>query len=243
MTKISTYFSFFAIAVICLFGCATRMPSDDFPAYSTIVDNKTIVELKDLAQAGDPAAEYTLGYQYYYGIGVSRDEEAAREWIAKSASQGYKRAKEAMRLIINNRRYKPDQPSLMGLSQRPTPKSGDQNPLRLKQMKSHIDLSKKTSKKSLSTLRTKNNVSKQLQIKKQFKYTIQLLSSTNKQDLFAFRDKYGLQQKSRIKESSRNKVKYYKLLYGHYSKYRYAKLALDHLPKSLRKHNPWIHQY
>ena len=39
--------------------------------------------------AGDPGAKYDLGLCLAHGIGVSRDDHAALDWISRSAKDGY----------------------------------------------------------------------------------------------------------------------------------------------------------
>lgn len=43
----------------------------------------------ELAAAGDAQAEYMLGEKYRLGEGVAKDLPKAREWLAKSAAQGF----------------------------------------------------------------------------------------------------------------------------------------------------------
>lgn len=48
------------------------------------------------AQAGNPDAQYTVGYMYYTGQGVQQDEQAAVRWIQRAASNGSERAMRAL---------------------------------------------------------------------------------------------------------------------------------------------------
>ena len=43
---------------------------------------------QQLAEAGNPIAQYQLGMLYYIGKGVKEDEKVAVEWLSKSARQG-----------------------------------------------------------------------------------------------------------------------------------------------------------
>lgn len=56
-----------------------------------------------LAKRGDPQAQYTLAYMYYYGQGVAKNEDTARGWMRKAAVSGNQRAKYALELMIDNR--------------------------------------------------------------------------------------------------------------------------------------------
>lgn len=53
------------------------------------------------ARAGDPKAQYALGYMYYYGRGVKQDMTVAKIWIRNAAKQGYEPARKALGLISN----------------------------------------------------------------------------------------------------------------------------------------------
>ena len=59
-------------------------------------------ELYPLAKRGDTNAQYTIGYMYYYGFGVAKDEDVARSWIRKSADNGNARAKHALQLMLEH---------------------------------------------------------------------------------------------------------------------------------------------
>ncbi len=52
--------------------------------------------LNPLAEKGNAEAEYAIGYLYYYGYFVARDEKHAIELMKKSAAQGNAKAKAAL---------------------------------------------------------------------------------------------------------------------------------------------------
>jgi len=56
-------------------------------------------ETLKLATHGNAEAQYALGYMYYYGLGVARDQDIARVWIYRSANQQYRPAILAMKKI------------------------------------------------------------------------------------------------------------------------------------------------
>ena len=45
--------------------------------------------LRNLAESGDIDAQYRLGYNYFYGTGVSQDFYEASKWLQKSAERGH----------------------------------------------------------------------------------------------------------------------------------------------------------
>lgn len=52
--------------------------------------------LRQQAELGNSHAQYTLGYMYYHGEGVSEDMEEALKWIRMAAAQGDAHALEAL---------------------------------------------------------------------------------------------------------------------------------------------------
>lgn len=61
-------------------------------------------DLDALAKAGDPEAQYALGYMYYYGMGVKKDDMVARRLIRLSAEKGNIEAIKALRILVDSNR-------------------------------------------------------------------------------------------------------------------------------------------
>ena len=55
--------------------------------------------LEPLSIKGDDQAQYTLGYLYFYGLGVTQNLDLAKKWIISSASKGNEMALEALELV------------------------------------------------------------------------------------------------------------------------------------------------
>ena len=56
--------------------------------------------MRNLAQTGNPQAQYRLGMAYWSGKDVgARDLEAARMWLGKAAQQGHPAAKSFLERI------------------------------------------------------------------------------------------------------------------------------------------------
>lgn len=55
--------------------------------------------LRPLAAEGVADAQYALGYQYFYGLGVEQNTQAGTEWIRLAAQQHYTPAQEALAKI------------------------------------------------------------------------------------------------------------------------------------------------
>jgi len=52
-----------------------------------------------LAQRGHLQAQYVLGYMYYYGQGLPRNEKEALRWITTAAARGHPKAIEALKQL------------------------------------------------------------------------------------------------------------------------------------------------
>src|SRR3989338_3304321 len=59
----------------------------------------SVERIQTAAEAGNPDAQYALGYMYYYGIDTVRDKPTAELWIQRSAAQGQPLAQKAWSLI------------------------------------------------------------------------------------------------------------------------------------------------
>ncbi|MDP1574010.1 MAG: SPOR domain-containing protein [Coxiellaceae bacterium] len=59
----------------------------------------SIERIQAAAEAGNPDAQYALGYMYYYGIDTVKDKDTAELWIQRAANQGQPLAKKAWTLI------------------------------------------------------------------------------------------------------------------------------------------------
>ena len=68
------------------------------------------IKLMPIAEAGNPDAQYAIGYMYYYGQGVVEDREKASHWMKLAARQGQPQAQKALH-ILNSRPRSPYAPS------------------------------------------------------------------------------------------------------------------------------------
>lgn len=65
------------------------------------------IELQKAAFAGNPEAQYALGYMYFYGKGLPENEEYAKYWIDRAAVQGEPLAVEAATMLENQGKITP----------------------------------------------------------------------------------------------------------------------------------------
>jgi TPR repeat protein len=71
----------------------------DYPA--------ALEKLMPLAEKGEPAAEYAVGYMYYYGKGVPMDKDLGEIWINKAAEQNWPAALQAQKVIAEQAKMNP----------------------------------------------------------------------------------------------------------------------------------------
>ena len=91
------------LAAILLAGCAsTDTPGDrerfeqGREAYMAGDYGAAFERLITEAEAGNPEAQYTIGYMYYEGQGVGQDEDRALQWIRRAAEGGSEPALKAL---------------------------------------------------------------------------------------------------------------------------------------------------
>ncbi len=97
-----------AVGFSLLLGCAARQvvvdPGNTSPAHESALFQQArkyfiaqkyaeaLPILKYLSKRKNSDAQYALGYMYYYGVGVSRDESVALNWMRFAAAKNNPRA-------------------------------------------------------------------------------------------------------------------------------------------------------
>lgn len=76
----------------------TKTGTKPGPADGSIIDPQIIVD----ARAGNPVAQYKLGYNYYLGHGIAQDYSQAAIWWRKAAEQGYADAQNNLGVLYNS---------------------------------------------------------------------------------------------------------------------------------------------
>lgn len=74
------------------------------PSPSAAIDEEPVIDPEIIiqAKAGDPVAQYKLGYDYYLGKGISQDYAQAAVWWQKAAEQGYADAQNNLGVLYNS---------------------------------------------------------------------------------------------------------------------------------------------
>ena|SRR3990167_4512334 len=102
------------ISLLSLFviACATTSPrvSSELAYGKRLFEQgyyrRAMHDLLPLACDGNAEAQYAVGYMYYYGLGVAQDTDVGTFWIERSASKGYRPAKQALYMIETSDSYK-----------------------------------------------------------------------------------------------------------------------------------------
>lgn len=96
---------YFRIAAVCLVGvfvvgCVPKTETEIFSQARTNFQQKNYPQAFDammaLAKKNNAQAQYSVGYMYYYGLGVREDTDKAKYWIEKSAQNGNPNAIKAL---------------------------------------------------------------------------------------------------------------------------------------------------
>jgi TPR repeat protein len=95
------------LAILTFSGCSSNPKSElDDPqaimqqardAYASKDYQRVFQLVLPLAATGHDQAQYTLGYLYFHGLGMAKDERQAMNWIQRAAAQGNKKALHALK--------------------------------------------------------------------------------------------------------------------------------------------------
>lgn len=106
-----------AIVVCCtlLLGCSHHKPKEDPYAlaqadYQAGHYEQAVAGLMPLARQGNTDAQYTLGYMYYYGLGMKRDRTQGYFWLQSAAASGNPKANAALAMLTQDTRVRLNQP-------------------------------------------------------------------------------------------------------------------------------------
>lgn len=90
--------------LLLLTGCIAREDNSSIISHQASVDFQcekytgAFQQLFPLAQQGNAQAQYSIGYMYYYGLGVEEDPSQARYWIYRAARNGNLHAVKALEI-------------------------------------------------------------------------------------------------------------------------------------------------
>ncbi|MFT3742057.1 MAG: SPOR domain-containing protein [Gammaproteobacteria bacterium] len=198
-------------------------------------NNYTVDQLQQAATAGDPNAQYALGYMYYYGKNVQQDTTSALNWIRRAAVQGQQQAIQALSLL-NQPLHPQDN---INTVQNAVISQADAEPMApvvkpQQQAKSVVTVPNAKLHKTPTAAPT------HLSQAHPSRYTIQLLAAADKQALDRYVTKHKLHGKTLYGQTKHQGKSWYVLNYGKYPSASAAKLAMNTLPSELKAQNPWI---
>lgn len=248
-------FLFLSAATLGLVGCANKTAataSNDVPQMSSACSgdpylmkyNCSLDRVQQAAEKGDPDAEYALGYMYYYGINAVRDQDSARLWIDRAAQQDQPLAKRASNMMHDQTNYSAAtsvKSKLVDATPLAQSKSSIQpaiaaKPAALAKAPSQIKPAPMVAAKPGNIIAMESDLLHQPKTK----YTIQLMGSHHLAVVRTYIKRNHLDAQAQYYYAAFNDRKWYMLVFGQYNTVAEARLAINQLPKSIRKAHPWI---
>ncbi|HVV68326.1 MAG TPA: SPOR domain-containing protein [Gammaproteobacteria bacterium] len=199
------------------------------------LNNFTLDELQQAADAGDPDAQYALGYMYYYGKGVPQNTQTALNWLKRAAVQGQSQAISAMSLLGQNTPA-PQQTMTYVPSQNYAPPTNRSNSARKTSTPGNVN----TTVTTTTTLVSETGGQPLSKAQTGHYYTIQLLGASNKDTLNNYINTYHLQGKTTYYQTKHQGKTWYVLVYGNYQTHDEAQAAIASLPAAVRAKKPWV---
>jgi TPR repeat protein len=182
-----------------------------------------------LANDGDPLAQYNLALLYQRGAGVATDNNLFKYWLAMAARQGMAEAYVA----INAKSLQPTGTAAARVT-----------------ASSAVPASATATRAAATTVATASvttttgdaNMGPQEWVAAQDPdyYTLQLASSTNRALIDKYYSENDLAGKAGYYRSRRSGEDWYALVYGAYPTVQDAKDAIESLPVDLKKWSPWV---
>lgn len=105
-----------ALSTMPIANCSWTTSDDEQPTYikASLSEGKNNFKAKNYATAyrqllplavkGNKEAEYAIGYMYYYGKGIDRNELLAENWLTKAAKQGDTRASATLKELSQHKK-------------------------------------------------------------------------------------------------------------------------------------------
>lgn len=244
------------LCALCLAIATPAALAADIPASDIQLKNLTVDQLQQAAEAGDPDAQYALGYMYYYGKNVPQDSQQAKNWIKRAAVQGQDQANKALSMMQST----PASTQLavtepVATSPAKTTTTTSAQPVRSKPVVSSQPVPAQTPVPVQATVEPDNSMPivpprqattpttsgvERLRSAPASNFTIQLLASANKSELLRYIQANALDSQAMYYQTQRNGRDLFVLVYGLYTSRSEAQAALQKLPASIRAQQPWI---
>lgn len=215
------------------------------------LDKLSPEQLRQAAEAGDPDAQYALGYMYYYGNnGVPQDTQQAVNWIKRASVQGQSQAVKALAMM------QPETAKAPKASESAPPSSTTKSESAVAESpKAVVAVSSPSAtpptKTPVSSIKTQATASasagaplasgeQHLLGLSSDQYTIQVLGSYSERDVINYINKHNLRDKVVYYRGDRDGKDWYVALYGAYQTSKEAKAAIADLPVDVQKQKPWV---
>ena len=175
--------------------------------------NCSIASIENQANEGDADAAYALGYLYYYGIGVPRDQQNAKLWIERAANLGQESAIQAQQLM--QKRHP---------AQQQQQQQQQTNNTKLSEATAEVRHPKPVEQK------TRRGVAR---------YTVQLAASHDKKTLNNLKKQYNLHG---VTIGTRQVMgqNWYVMMQGNYPSKQSALSAISNFPEPIKDLKPWV---
>jgi|GEM_PF-1446405 len=260
--------------VLALSACQHKAVSEDDQLAHRICQNNaflkkyhcSLMTIEQRASAGDPDAQYALGYMYFYGVGTVRDPETAMLWINRAASQGQPLAMRAQKMLKGSSMYVPGySPAKKGkeklaktqaLKQTPKPQTVTQTQAVKSQVSENVAGAQSFEPKyQVATAKTAQTAAQGdlpgRHIKRHYRarplpstgYTLQLMATPHFARLKAFIAKTHLDQAGRTVAVNRGSKVWYVLTYGEFATHDQAVAAKAQLSPELQSLGPWVRSF
>ena len=242
-----------AILALGLGSCASNPQKASQKSYSKgkseyIAENynMSFQEIQKAAQAGDPDAEYALGYMFYYGKGTPQNVDQAKTWMRKASAQGQPQATKALELIGETQ-----QANMASATMKSAGKNINQAIQKTNTAHLHPAKHQNTSNPPKQPNQTVSNNTQKLvpgspkpepsALAKG--YTIQLLGSHHQKDIINFMKRNNLEKQTAYYKTTYQGQEWYVLVYGHFQSSSQAKAAIKALPAVMQRNNPWVKSF
>lgn len=220
-------------------GCSSIKSCEDYQAakvnFAEGNYKKSFRFLLPLAAECQPRAQYAIGYMYYYGYGVPRDEEAGFYWIKAAAKQCYQPAIDALALIAAERNNQ------LGclVSGQPVADPPPMVPIVQPLIQPHPCVKADPLPPPPVAEVVPIKVLPPVMHHKCGAYALQLMGNYDLNSLKKAQQKLGLEHVTMIGLTEHNHRDWYVLLYGKYQSASDATMALTEAPKKIAEMHPW----
>ena len=251
-------------------GCATPPPklaetpyAEAKAAYLAHDYQRTLDIVGPRAIAGEAWAQYTLGYMYHYGQGVALDRPMAKQWIQRSAKQGYAPAQDALEHISSQQpatdvninsstnedvipgaaagmdKQQPEQPPSQAMTTTAIPEASAPPPIPAPVASAMIPAGASQTEQIENGIKDHDWIAAQ----DPQQFTVQLIGFSSEMAAIRFIHDNHLESQAAFYSTMRSGRPWFAVVYGKFSSRDAAHQALERLPSALRNASPWVRSF